>query len=158
MGWPVCSKCPVACLPFEESQQPTWPQTRHIRNSTHDCPAARHPSQPLVFGVTQYWVNGASRTGLYFVSLPERWSPKMLTNISPRKLLLTLMTLALVAPAFAVIRRMRLTSAAIIDAEKHGGNGRDVPPVRPRDARRATRQVRAVHRLRSVPRVHVHQA
>ena len=30
----------------------------------------------------------------------------MLTNISPRKLLLTLMTLALVAPAFAVIRRM----------------------------------------------------
>ena len=51
-GCPDFRKCSVACRPLEESQQPTWPQTRHIRNWTHDHPSLRHSSHPLEFGLT----------------------------------------------------------------------------------------------------------
>ena len=30
-GWPLSWKCAVACLPGEESQQPTWPHSVHKR-------------------------------------------------------------------------------------------------------------------------------
>lgn len=33
-----------ACLPFDESQQPTWPQVMHSRRCTHSSPVARHPT------------------------------------------------------------------------------------------------------------------
>src|SRR6516164_5238568 len=43
-GWPVSWKCCVACLPTEESQQPTWPQVRHSRSCTQRVPSRRHSS------------------------------------------------------------------------------------------------------------------
>src|SRR6516165_8896396 len=41
---PVSWKCRVACLPTDESQQPTWPHRRHSRSSTHRVPSRRHSS------------------------------------------------------------------------------------------------------------------
>src|SRR5438132_6978506 len=52
MGWPVVWKCRVACLFFEESQQPTCPQIRHRRRCTHVSPIFKQSSQPLALGVT----------------------------------------------------------------------------------------------------------
>src|SRR5216683_7072664 len=52
MGWPVPWKCRVACLFFEESQQPTCPQIRHSRRWTHVSPIFKQSSQPLALGVT----------------------------------------------------------------------------------------------------------
>src|SRR5262245_57026642 len=43
-GCPVSWKCRVACLPTDESQQPTWPQIRHSRSSTQRVPSRRHSS------------------------------------------------------------------------------------------------------------------
>lgn len=48
-------KCLVACLFLEESQQPTCPQTRHMRRWTQRSPDLRHSSQPLVWGRT-LWI------------------------------------------------------------------------------------------------------
>src|SRR5690606_32362235 len=45
-GWPVAWKCFVACLFFDESQQPTWPQVLHIRRLTQLSPDCRHSSHP----------------------------------------------------------------------------------------------------------------
>src|SRR5262249_12810317 len=36
--------CRVACLPTDESQQPTWPHMRHSRSSTQRVPSRRHSS------------------------------------------------------------------------------------------------------------------
>src|SRR5579871_1783165 len=44
-GWLVSWKCFVACLPGEESQQPTWPHAWHSRSSTQRVPSFRHSSQ-----------------------------------------------------------------------------------------------------------------
>src|SRR2546421_4114533 len=52
MGWPVAWKCRVACLFFEESQQPTCPQIRHSRRCTQVSPIFRQSSQPFALGVT----------------------------------------------------------------------------------------------------------
>src|SRR5207237_9072464 len=52
MGWPVAWKCFVACLPLDESQQPTWPHVRQSRRCTQLCPLARHSAQPTEVGVT----------------------------------------------------------------------------------------------------------
>src|SRR6202022_1188060 len=49
-GWAVARKCLVACLFFDESQHPTWPQTSHSRRCTQVSPIFRHSSQPLVCG------------------------------------------------------------------------------------------------------------
>src|SRR5262245_22541173 len=50
-GCPVSWKCFVACLPGEESQQPTWPHAWHSRNSTQRVPSFRHSSHaPGVWG------------------------------------------------------------------------------------------------------------
>src|SRR5688500_15845856 len=38
-------KCLLACLPVEESQQPTWPQDRHSRRATQNVPSVGHSSQ-----------------------------------------------------------------------------------------------------------------
>ena len=47
MSW----KCLVACLPVEESQQPTWPHAWHSRRATQNVPSTRHSSHALgVFG------------------------------------------------------------------------------------------------------------
>src|SRR5947209_5659843 len=51
-GWPLAWKCAVACLFFEESQQPTWPHVRQSRRCTHRSPVARHSSHPSELGVT----------------------------------------------------------------------------------------------------------
>jgi hypothetical protein len=45
-------KCLVACLPIDESQQPTCPHSRQSLRCTHSCPIFRHSSQPLVCGFT----------------------------------------------------------------------------------------------------------
>src|SRR6185295_10976867 len=47
-------KCLVACLFFDESQQPTCPQVRHKRRWTQVSPIFRHSSQPFVFGDTSW--------------------------------------------------------------------------------------------------------
>src|SRR5687768_10883206 len=52
MGWPVALKCPVACLFFELSQQPTLPQAMHIRRCTQSSPLAWHLAHTLVAGST----------------------------------------------------------------------------------------------------------
>src|SRR5471032_3134165 len=44
-GWPALWKCFVACLPGEESQQPTWSHAWHSRSSTQRVPSFRHSSQ-----------------------------------------------------------------------------------------------------------------
>ena len=41
----VSRKCLFACLPVEESQQPTWPHDRHSRRATQKVPSVRHSSQ-----------------------------------------------------------------------------------------------------------------
>src|SRR5438270_5713282 len=41
-------KCLVACLFFDESQQPTWPHSRHKRRWTHVSPVLMHSSQTCV--------------------------------------------------------------------------------------------------------------
>src|SRR2546429_1650366 len=51
MGCWVARKCFVACLFFEESQQPTWPQVKHRRRCTQLSPILRHSSQPSLFGL-----------------------------------------------------------------------------------------------------------
>src|SRR5579862_3392804 len=48
-GWCVSWKCFVACLPTDESQQPTCPQVWHWRNETHFVPSFRHSSQAMGF-------------------------------------------------------------------------------------------------------------
>src|SRR6266446_1724454 len=51
VGWLVMWKCLVACLFFDESQQPTWPQAKQSRRCTQRSPVFRHSSQPFgVFG------------------------------------------------------------------------------------------------------------
>src|SRR5580704_2703838 len=52
MGCLVWWKCLLACLFFDESQQPTWPQIRHSRKCTQVPPISRHSLQPLPLGVT----------------------------------------------------------------------------------------------------------
>ncbi len=52
MGWVVARKCFVACLFFEESQQPTCPQVRHILKWTHRSFIFKHSSQPGALGLT----------------------------------------------------------------------------------------------------------
>src|SRR5438094_10623533 len=50
-GCCVSWKCLVACLPVEESQQPTWPHAWHSRRATQNVPSTRHSSHALgVFG------------------------------------------------------------------------------------------------------------
>jgi hypothetical protein len=44
-GCCVSWKCLVACLPVEESQQPTWPHDWHSRRATQKVPSLRHSSQ-----------------------------------------------------------------------------------------------------------------
>src|SRR6185369_11291653 len=51
-GCLVALKCLVACLFFDESQQPTCPHSRHSRKCTHVSPIFRHSSQPFVCGRT----------------------------------------------------------------------------------------------------------
>src|SRR5215207_6069356 len=63
IGCVVAWKCFVACLFFEESQHPTWPQMRQSRRWTQVSPICRHSSQPWgVRGVTSRiwsrWVHG----------------------------------------------------------------------------------------------------
>jgi hypothetical protein len=41
----VSRKCLFACLPVEESQQPTWPHDWHSRRATQKVPSVRHSSQ-----------------------------------------------------------------------------------------------------------------
>src|SRR5260370_6530365 len=50
MGCPVAWKCLVACLFFDESQQPTCPQLSQSRRCTQVSPIFRHSSQPFVRG------------------------------------------------------------------------------------------------------------
>jgi hypothetical protein len=80
IGWEVAWKCLVACLFLDESQQPTWPQIRHMRRCTQRSPVWRQSSQPLALGVTCWiwsvcvqavviddsfiWVMGAKDWGL----------------------------------------------------------------------------------------------
>ncbi len=45
-------KCFVACLFLEESQQPTWPQVKHIRRCTQVSPVFKQSSQPSADGTT----------------------------------------------------------------------------------------------------------
>src|SRR4029077_7198512 len=52
MGCLTWWKCLVACLFFEESQQPTCPHSRHSRRCTQVSPISRHSLQPLPLGVT----------------------------------------------------------------------------------------------------------
>src|SRR5262249_31714158 len=54
IGCLVAWKCLVACLFFDESQQPTWPHERHMRRCTHESPVLRHSSQPRVCGLTSW--------------------------------------------------------------------------------------------------------
>ena len=51
MGCLVCWKCFVACLFFEESQQPTWPHSMQSRRWTQVSPIFTHSSQTCVFVV-----------------------------------------------------------------------------------------------------------
>src|SRR5215510_4548958 len=44
-GCPTARKCLVACLFFDESQQPTCPQLRHNRRCTHVSPILTQSSQ-----------------------------------------------------------------------------------------------------------------
>src|SRR6266496_3228969 len=46
-GCCVSWKCLVACLPVEESQQPTWPHAWHSRRATQNVPSTRHSSHAL---------------------------------------------------------------------------------------------------------------
>src|SRR3954452_21728697 len=41
-------KCLVACLFFDESQQPTCPHSKHRRRCTHVSPSLMHSSQTSV--------------------------------------------------------------------------------------------------------------
>src|SRR5450756_3074616 len=52
IGCPERLKCAVACLFFELSQQPTWPQVMHRRRWTHESPTRRQSSQPAAPAVT----------------------------------------------------------------------------------------------------------
>src|SRR5713101_2139568 len=46
---------PVACLPGELSQHPTWPHSWHHRRCTQSClPAATHSTQPGPDGPTSF--------------------------------------------------------------------------------------------------------
>ncbi len=65
IGCFVALKCFVACVFFDESQQPTCPQLRHMRSFTHGSPVLRHSSQPFVLGLTSLrslrWVQAMGR-------------------------------------------------------------------------------------------------
>src|SRR5262245_42689991 len=54
IGCLVAWKCFVACLFLLESQHPTWPQLRHMRNSTQVSPICKHSSHPGALGVTSW--------------------------------------------------------------------------------------------------------
>src|SRR6266851_7068667 len=56
-GWLEAWKCFVACLFFEESQQPTCPHSRHIRRCTHESPVFTQSSQAsLLVPVNLIWL------------------------------------------------------------------------------------------------------
>src|SRR5712692_2773367 len=63
---------PVACLPGELSQQPTWPHSWHHRRCTQSClPAATHSTQPGPEGVTsRIWLRC-----LHEVAIPRDYEP-----------------------------------------------------------------------------------
>src|SRR5712672_2228352 len=75
-------KCLVACLFFDESQQPTCPHSRHSRRWTHVSPVLMHSSQTSVsvdlnlicFKWPQLWLISFSlcRTGGGFLCAFER--------------------------------------------------------------------------------------
>ncbi len=52
MGWLVAWKCLVACLFFEESQQPTCPHSRQRRKCTQVSPVFKQSSHPFALGLT----------------------------------------------------------------------------------------------------------
>src|SRR5580658_9771776 len=56
MGCLTAWKCFVACLFFDESQQPTWPHSRHMRRCTQRSPSFRHSSQPFGVRGTTLWI------------------------------------------------------------------------------------------------------
>src|SRR5580658_7835419 len=56
IGCCVAWKCARAWRFFDESQQPTWPHSRHMRKCSHVSPNFRHSSQPFVFGFTPFLI------------------------------------------------------------------------------------------------------
>ena len=57
IGCSVEWKCLVACLFFDESQHPTWPQIRQRRKCTQESPIFRQSSQPTALGFTSSWTS-----------------------------------------------------------------------------------------------------
>src|SRR3954454_11718002 len=57
MGWPVASKCAVACLAIDESQQPTCPHCAHRRRWNHQPSLAVHSTQPSLLGGTEGYMS-----------------------------------------------------------------------------------------------------
>ena len=49
-GCPRAAACLLACLFLESSQQPTFPQVRHMRRCTQRSPRARQSSQARALG------------------------------------------------------------------------------------------------------------
>src|SRR5260221_10052719 len=84
MGCSVLWKCLVACLFFEESQQPTWPQIMQSRRCTHVSPILRQSSQPLLCGVTGLISLTCSQP--FMTSLSRRPVPPFLDNRKHRGL------------------------------------------------------------------------
>jgi hypothetical protein len=72
---------------IDESQQPTWPQTRHSRRCTQVSPVCRHSSQPLADGSTSWiWFRCVHFVGILFYlpryALP-RWRARLLVRPCP---------------------------------------------------------------------------
>src|SRR5690349_23678662 len=64
-GWLLDRKCLVACLFFEESQQPTCPHVRHSRNCTQVSPILMHSSHACLFVVSiLIWSRCVQRSAL----------------------------------------------------------------------------------------------
>src|SRR5580698_4183381 len=69
-GCCVSWKCARAWRFFDESQQPTWPHSRHMRRCTQVSPVLRQSSHPLADGFTLFMCSfPCSQVGFATVSL-----------------------------------------------------------------------------------------
>ena len=89
IGWSFTSKCLVACLFFELSQQPTCPHDRHIRSATQLSPVTMQSSHTVSsFAVTSLISSRWLHSRCVISSKYSKKHPKLFGRFSLHKWLL----------------------------------------------------------------------
>src|SRR6185312_8613527 len=80
----VAWKCLVACLFLDESQQPTWPQSRHSRRCTQVSPISRHSLQPVPEAFTGFRLSKCVHSITHLTTIEFRICLLRLCNLGKR--------------------------------------------------------------------------